>query len=58
MESTAPTSWKCTSSTGMPWMRASASPITVKIRWARAFAPADIVPHPSIIARMSRSDVW
>ena len=52
IESTAPTSWKCTSSIGMPWTFASARPIRSNSARAAAFARG-ASPLASTIARIS-----
>ena len=53
MESTAPTSWKWTSSMGRPWALDSASATISNIRRARAFTSSPSSMR-SMISQMSR----
>src|SRR6185295_14019227 len=57
IESTAPTSWKVTSSTSMPWTPASTSPNRRNRTDDRSFTPASR-PLVSIMRRISRSPRW
>ncbi len=56
MESTAPTSWKCTLRIVVPWTLASASPRRVKMRLARSFCVSDralLVDHFGDVMQMA-----